>query len=243
MLSLVERERYLRQLSLLGEKGQEELGATTVLVAGVGGLGTVIAQMCAYAGFGSIRIVDYDVVERHNLNRQVLYHANDHGLFKVDVAARRLREINPQISVEAERQRISEETIASLVRGIDIIMDGMDNYPARYLLDDAAFREDIPFIHGAVNGFYGQVTSIIPGKSPCMHCIVPHPPPTENVPILGVTVGVIGCIQVTEAVKIVTGTGSLLTGRLLLWDGREADTEVLRVTCDPTCKRCNGKGA
>lgn len=242
MLSLVERERYLRQIPLLGETGQERLRDAAVLVAGAGGLGSVCAQMCACAGFGKIRIVDNDVVERHNLNRQVLYAARDHGLFKVDVAARRLRENNPLISVEPVRETITRESIGGLVCGIDVIIDGMDNYDARYILDDAAFGEGIPLVHGAVNGFYGQVSSVIPGKTPCLHCIVPHPPPSGNIPILGVTVGTVGSIQVAEAIKLVTGLGKPIAGRMLLWDGLMGEAEVIPVSRDPSCTRCNGGG-
>ncbi len=242
MLSLVERERYLRQIPLLGETGQERLRDAAVLVAGAGGLGSVCAQMCACAGFGKIRIVDNDVVERHNLNRQVLYAARDHGLFKVDVAARRLRENNPWLSVEPVRETITRESIGGLVCGIDVIIDGMDNYDARYILDDAAFGEGIPLVHGAVNGFYGQVSSIIPGETPCLHCIVPHPPPPGDVPILGVTVGTVGSIQVAEAIKLVTGLGKPMAGRMLLWDGLMGEAEVIPVARDPSCTRCNGRG-
>lgn len=237
-LSLVERERYLRQIPLLGEEGQEKIGGTSVLIAGAGGLGTVCALMCAYAGFGKIRIVDSDVVERHNLNRQVLYTAADRGLPKVEAAARRLRKINPFVSVEPVRTRVAEGTIDSLVRGIDIVIDAMDNYDARYILDDAAFENGIPLIHGAVNGFYGQVSSILPGTSPCLHCIVPHPPVREEVPVIGVTVGTVGSIQVTEAVKIVTGVGRPLTGRMLVWDGLMGEADVLPVSRGPLCPRC-----
>lgn len=241
MLSLVERERYIRQIPLLGEDGQESLRDAAVLIAGAGGLGSVCAQMCACAGFGKIRIVDKDVVERHNLNRQVLYAAKDHGLFKVDVAARRLRENNPWLSVEPVREKITGETIGRLVKEMDLIIDGMDNYDARYILDDAAFLEDIPLVHGAVNGFYGQVSSIIPGETPCLHCIVPHPPPAGDVPILGVTVGTVGSIQVAEAIKLVTGLGKPMAGRMLLWDGLCGESEVIPVSRDPSCTRCNGR--
>ncbi|MCQ8894043.1 MAG: ThiF family adenylyltransferase [Methanolinea sp.] len=241
MLSLVEREQYLRQIPIIGEAGQERLRDAAVLVAGAGGLGSVCAQMCACAGFGKIRIVDNDVVERHNLNRQVLYAARDHGLFKVEVAARRLRENNPFLLVEPVREKITRETIGGLARGIDVIIDGMDNYDARYILDDAAFEVGIPLVHGAVNGFYGQVSSIIPGSTPCLHCIVPHPPPSGNIPILGVTVGTIGSIQVAEAIKLVTGLGRPMAGRMLLWDGLMGEAEVIPVTSDPSCTRCNGR--
>ncbi|MEM2123805.1 MAG: HesA/MoeB/ThiF family protein [Methanolinea sp.] len=242
-LSLVERERYLRQIPLIGEDGQEKIRGTAVLIAGAGGLGTVCALMCAYAGFGKIRLVDSDVVERHNLNRQVLYTAADRGLPKVEAAARRLREISPFVSVEPVRTRVEEGTIGSLVRGIDIVVDAMDNYDARYILDDAAFENGIPLVHGAVNGFYGQVSSILPGTSPCLHCIVPHPPPREEVPVIGVTVGAIGSIQVTEAIKIVTGMGRPLAGRMLVWDGLAGEAEVIPVSGDPLCPRCARGGS
>ncbi len=238
MLSLVEKERFLRQIPLLSEAGQEKLRDTAVLVAGAGGLGSFCALMCACTGFGRIRIVDCDVVERHNLNRQVLYTPRDRGQPKVAVAARRLRENNPQVSVDPVCGRITGETIGPLMEGIDLVIDGMDNYDARYILDDAVFSRGIPLVHGAVNGFFGQVTTVVPGKSPCLHCIVPHPPPAGNLPVLGVTVGTIGNIQVAEAIKLVTGLGKPLSGRMFVWDGLSGEADTIPVARDPSCTRC-----
>jgi len=236
-------ERYQRQLPLIGETGQERLSTSRVLIAGAGGLGTTIATFLAVAGIGFIRIVDEDTIERNNLNRQILYREPDRGERKAEIARQRLVEINPEIEVQALCTHIDDQSIGGMVRGMDIIMDGMDNFSTRYVLNRAALRQKIPFIHGAVNGFYGQVTSIIPGKSPCLRCIVPHPPSADKVPIIGVTCGVIGSIQVTEAIKYLTGRGDILTGRLLLWDGFRGDAAIINVVNEPDCSECTGEWA
>lgn len=233
-------ERYARQLPLIGEEGQRRLAETALLVAGAGGLGTVIAQYCAYAGFGTLRIADCDRVERHNLNRQVFYREEDVGRLKAEVCAERIAEANPAVEVEPCACRIERDTIGHLLHGIDIVLDGMDNYAARYLLNDAAFETNIPYVHGAVSGYYGQVTTILPGISPCLRCLVPSPPEEGELPVLGPTAGVIGCIEATEALKIVLRSGRLLTGRLLLWNGLEGEAEVIQVRGNPECRRCGG---
>ncbi len=238
MLTPEERERYRRQLPIIGEAGQERLAGASVLVAGAGGLGTAIALHCAYAGVGRIRIVDGDRIERSNLNRQVLYRDADIGRPKAEVAAERLRGISPHLTVELAVAVIDAETVHDLARGVDLILDGMDNYPARYLLADAARERGIPFIHGAVHGFHGQAATILPDGTPCLGCIVPNPPPDGPVPILGVTTGVIGCIQATEAIKWLLGIGALLAGRLLLWDGLQGEAEVLEVVGNAACPVC-----
>lgn len=236
-------ERYQRQLLLIGETGQEKLSTSRVLIAGAGGLGTTIATFLAVAGIGFIRIVDEDTIERNNLNRQILYREPDRGEPKAEIARQRLVEINPEIEVQAFCTSIDDQSFGSMVRGMDIIMDGMDNFSTRYVLNRAALRQRIPFIHGAVSGFYGQVTSIVPGKTPCLRCIVPHPPSADKVPIIGVTCGVIGSIQATEAIKYLTGRGDILTGRLLLWDGFRCDASIINVVNEPDCSECSGRRA
>ncbi|MBN1195715.1 MAG: HesA/MoeB/ThiF family protein [Methanomicrobiaceae archaeon] len=238
MLTPADRERYRRQLPLIGDEGQERLREAAVLVAGAGGLGTSIALHCAYAGIGRIRIVDQDRVDLSNLNRQILYRDADLGKSKAVAAAERLRGAGPHLRVEPVEASIDAENVRELAEGVDLILDGMDNFDARYLLADAARECAVPFIHGAIHGFFGQVTTIIPETTPCLRCIVPHPPPGGAVPILGVTAGVIGCMQTAEAIKWLAGTGDLLAGRLLLWDGLRAETEVLAVEGDAACPVC-----
>lgn len=240
MLTDGAKEQYRRQLALIGEAGQERLLRASVLVAGAGGLGTAIALQCAFAGIGRIRIVDGDVIERTNLNRQILYREGDIGRYKADAAALRLEGIHPDLRVEAVHTGITEKNVDAFVQGCDIVLDGMDNYPARYLLDAAARAARVPFVHGAVHGFYGQVSTFIAGITPCLRCLVPYPPPDGAVPILGVTAGAIGCIQATEAIKYLVGTGSLLTSRVLLWDGLGGDAVVEAVEGNPGCPVCGG---
>jgi adenylyltransferase/sulfurtransferase len=238
MISQSSNERFLRQIPLIGMDGQEKLANARVLIAGAGGLGSAIATYLAIAGVGYIRIVDEDTVEESNLNRQILYHEQDIGSCKVVAAQRTIRAFNHDTEVDAVCRHIDETTVHDLVRGIVLILDGTDNFAVRYILNKAAIDEKIPFIHGAVNGFYGQVTTIIPGVTPCLRCIVPNPPTWEKNLIIGVTCGVIGSIEATEAIKYLTGSGVLLKNRLLFWDGLRGDADSIEIVCSPNCIDC-----
>lgn len=243
MFSREERERYQRQVHAIGERGQERLRESRVLIAGAGGLGCPIATYLAAAGSGFIRIVDSDVVERSNLNRQFLYGEEDIGRNKVDAACTALTAINPHTEVEGICAAIDAGTARGFAEDMDIIMDASDNFAMRYLLNRAALDCGIPFIHGAVDGFYGQVSTIIPGESACLRCICPAPPPAEKVSVIGVTCGVVGSVQTGEAVKYLTGRGgSLLTNRILLWDGLRCDATVIAVMRDKHCPDCGDGG-
>lgn len=238
MVAKPENERFLRQIPLIGEDGQEKLRNARVLVAGAGGLGSAIVTYLAAAGVGYIRIVDEDTVEDSNLNRQILYHEQDIGTCKVEAAQKTIRTFSHDVEVDAVCRHIDETTVRDLVQGMDLILDGTDNFATRYILNRAGIDEKIPFIHGAVNGFYGQVTTIIPGVTPCLRCIVPNPPTWEKKLIIGVTCGVIGCIEATEAIKYLTGTGDLLKNRLLLWDGLRGDADSIQIICSTNCIDC-----
>ena len=230
--------RYLRQTPLFGKEGQKKLKNARILLAGAGGLGSAIAMYLASAGVGYIRIADEDVVERSNLNRQILYHETDIGICKVEAAEKTIHALNSGIEVEAVCRHIDEKSVGGLVRGMDLIIDGMDNFAARYVLNRAGLDEKIPFIHGAVNGFYGQVTTLIPGITPCLRCLVPTDPAWEKKVIIGVTCGVIGSIEANEALKYLTGTGKLLQNRLLLWDGLLGESESIEIVSSPDCTDC-----
>lgn len=248
MLTPEDKEQFIRQTPILGEKGQEKLKDAAVLVAGAGGLGTTIALHCAFAGFGTIRIADCDTIERSNLNRQTLYRQHDIGSVKADVAAERIGGITSYLKAEAVNTVITEENACRLTAGMDVVIDAMDNYDVRYILADAAEDRGIPFIHGAIDGFYGQVATIVPSRSACMRCIVPHPPPQRKVPALSVTTGIIGSIQVTEAIKCIVGTGALLTDKILMWDGLQGDMALINISPLRDCPHCgdtgeNGNGA
>lgn len=239
MLSDSEKERYSRQIRLFGEGGQEKLKRTGVFIAGAGGLGSVISLYMAAAGFGKIRICDCDYVELSNLNRQILHAGADLGRAKAKSAYETLTGINPEIEVEALVETISPDSIDPLLQGCDLIMDAMDNFPVRYLLNRAALQRNIPLFHGAICGYQGQATTIIPGKTACLSCIFPRAPPAATFPALGSTCGVIGSIQVTEAVKYVAGTGQLLENRLLLWDGLNGSLDEMTYERNPACRDCS----
>ena len=239
MLSDSEKERYSRQIRLFGEDGQEKLKRTSVFIAGAGGLGSVISLYMAAAGFGKIRICDCDYVELSNLNRQRLHAGADLGRAKAKSAYETLTGINPEIEVEALVETISLDSIDPLLQGCDLIMDAMDNFPVRYLLNRAALQRNIPLFHGAICGYQGQATTIIPGKTACLSCIFPRAPPAATFPALGSTCGVIGSIQVTEAVKYVAGTGQLLENRLLIWDGLNGSLDEMAYERNPSCRDCS----
>lgn len=239
MLNDAEKRRYSRQILLFGEDGQERLKRTSVFIAGAGGLGSVVSIYMAAAGFGKIRIVDCDAVELSNLNRQILHANADVGRAKARSAYETLTGINPEIEVEALEETISEESIDSLLQGCHLIMDAMDNFPVRYLLNQTALRSKIPLFHGAISGYQGQATTIIPGKTACLSCIFPRAPPASVFPALGSTCGVIGSIQAAEAVKYVTGCGKLLENRLLLWDGLHACLDEMAYERNTACRVCS----
>lgn len=239
MLSDAEKKRYSRQIRLFGEVGQEKLKRTSVFIAGAGGLGSAVSIYMAAAGFGKIRICDCDIVELSNLNRQILHAYADVNRPKAKSAYETLNGINPEIDVEALVETISQDNIDQLLQGCDLIMDAMDNFPIRYLLNRAALKRRIPLFHGAISGYQGQATTIIPGKTACLACIFPRAPPATIFPALGSTCGLIGSIQVTEAVKYVTGTGQLLENRLLLWDGLNACLDEMACERNAACRECS----
>lgn len=238
MLSQYEKERYSRQIRLFSEDGQKRLKGKSVFIAGAGGLGSVISLYMAAAGFGRIRIVDCDFVETSNLNRQILHRTRDIGRSKADSARETLNDINPEIKIEALQQIISSENIDDLLQGCDMIMDGMDNFSARYLLNQEAQKRKIPLFHGAISGFQGQATTIVPGRTACLRCIFPCAPPAETSPALASTCGVIGSIQVNEAIKFALGKGELLENRLILWDGLGSTLEEISCQRNKSCPDC-----
>ena len=240
MFSERERERYKRQVMLFGEDGQERLKKAEIFIAGAGGLGSPIAIYLAVAGVGTITIVDMDTVDQSNLNRQILHYDRDIGKKKTVSAEEKLTAINPDITIRAIDCRIDETNAADLVGNADGIVDAMDNYPTRYLLNDIAIAKNIPLFHGAIRGFYGQATTIIPGKTPCLKCIFPKAPPKEVFPVVGVTPGVIGTVQATEVLKYLLKSGDLLTSRLFIWDGLLARGEEIYTERIPCCPACGG---
>jgi molybdopterin/thiamine biosynthesis adenylyltransferase len=241
MLSREELERYDRQIMLygFGEEGQEKLKKARVFIAGAGGLGSPISIYLAVAGVGNIRIVDHDTVELSNLNRQILHWQEDIQKKKTDSGVNKLRKLNPDINIEGIAETITEENIARLAADADIIVDAMDNLPTRYLLNKTAIDNNIPFVHGAVNGFEGRAMTVIPGKSACLNCVYHGVAVAkEKFPVIGVTPAVIGCIEATEVIKYITGMGNLLTDRLINYDALSMTFTEFIVKRDPDCEHC-----
>jgi len=240
MLTPKERERYDRQILIkdIGETGQEKLKGAKVLIAGSGGLGSPISLYLAAAGVGRIRIVDHEEVDLSNLNRQILHWEKDIGRKKVDSAREKLLGLNPDVTIEPVRETITEDNVFRLAAGFDLIVDAMDNFPTRYLLNRSAIENNIPFFHGAVNGFEGRAMTIIPGKTTCLRCMYRGPVLKEKFPVIGVAPAVIGSIQATEVIKYIVRVGELLTNRLLVYDGLNLTFTEFKVAKNPNCEHC-----
>jgi adenylyltransferase/sulfurtransferase len=243
MIPEEEKRRYHRQILLFGEEGQNKLKAARILIAGAGGLGSPICFYLAAAGVGTLRIADCDTVEESNLNRQILHGNRDVGRPKTGSAEEKLIALNPLIRIEPIQERIGEATARGMAEGCDLIVDAMDNFETRHLLNRTAIAAGIPFVHGAVRGLYGQAMTVIPRKTPCLRCVFPANPPPEVFPILGPTCGIIGSIQATEVLKLLTGQGETLAGRLLLWDGLAGTAETIAVERNPACPDCGNDSA
>lgn len=241
MLAKNELERYHRQIMIdgFGEEGQEKLKKAKVFIAGAGGLGTIVAFYLTAAGVGKIRIVDPDRVELSNLNRQVLYWEKDIGRRKVELAKERLGSLNSGVQIEGFQETVTEDNVYDLLNGCDLMIDGLDNFPARFLLNKVAIEKNIPLFHGAVYGFEGRAMTIIPGETACLRCLYPETPSSRKNPVIGVTPAVIGGIQAAEAIKYVLKVGELLSGRLLIYDGLGSRFFEIDLKRDPECKECS----
>jgi sulfur-carrier protein adenylyltransferase/sulfurtransferase len=246
-LTAEQRERYSRHLLIpeIGLEGQLKLLDARVLLLGAGGLGSPAALYLAAAGVGTLGIVDNDVVDLSNLQRQVA-HSNDRiGVPKVDSAEIAINEINPDVKVEKHAVRLDASNIMEIIDGYDVIVDGLDNFPTRYLLNDASVRKQIPVVSASILGFEGQLSVFHPYEGPCYRCLYPTPPPAELAPscgaagVLGVLPGVMGLLQSVEAVKLITGAGEPLAGRLLLYDALGTTFTELKVRRDPDCPICS----
>lgn len=239
-------DRYSRQILLpnVGGKGQEKLLKSKVLIIGAGGLGSPCAVYLASAGIGRIGIVDSDKVELSNLQRQILHSAKDVGRPKVESAKDRLNAINTDVEVIPYNTRLTSQNILDIVKGYDIVVDGSDNFPTKYLVNDACVLSGRPLSHGGMFRFDGQAITILPGESACYRCLFPEPPPPGLVPscqeagILGAVAGIIGTIQANEVLKYILGIGDLLTGRLFVFDALKSSFRQLKVPKDPKCPVC-----
>jgi adenylyltransferase/sulfurtransferase len=241
------RARYSRHLLIpeVGEEGQLKLLDSKVLLVGAGGLGSPASLYLAAAGVGRIGIVDADVVDESNLQRQIVHSTDSLGEPKVESAKRTIEALNPDVEVVAYKERLTSENIERILAdGWDVIVDGADNFPTRYLVNDASVWHNIPVVHGSIYRFEGQVTVFKPHEGPCYRCLFPTPPPPELAPscaeggVLGVLPGVIGSLQASEALKLALGIGELLVGRLLLFDALAATFDEVKLRRDPDCPVC-----
>jgi molybdopterin/thiamine biosynthesis adenylyltransferase len=245
-----QRNRYHRHLLLpeVGEAGQQKLLESKVLLLGAGGLGSPAALYLAAAGVGTLGIVDMDVVDASNLQRQILHNMDRVGERKVDSAKKTLTDLNPDVDVVTYDVRFGADNVLDIIDGYDVVIDGTDNFPTRYLLNDASLLKRVPVVHGSIFRFEGQVTVFKPYDGPCYRCLLPEPPPPELAPscaeagVLGVLPGIVGSLQALEAIKLVLGLGDPLIGRLLAYDALETSFRNFRVRRDPTCPAC-GEGA
>ncbi len=245
-LSDAEIRRYARHLILpeIGIEGQRKLKQASVLIVGVGGLGSPAALYLAAAGVGRLGLVDFDVVDESNLQRQVLYGQRNVGKPKLQSAAERLHDLNPHVEIVTYETPLTSANALDIVREYDVVLDGADNFPTRYLVNDACVLLGKPNVHGSIFRFDGQASVFWAARGPCYRCVFPEPPPPGLVPscaeggVLGVLPGVIGAIQATEAVKIITGIGEPLIGRLLLYDALEMSFRELKLRKDPNCPIC-----
>ena len=239
-LSDQELERYHRQMMMAGwgEEAQEKLKDATVFVAGAGGLGSPLTIYLAVAGIGHLKVCDFDAPELSNLNRRILHHDARIGTNKAVSARQTLETLNPDIQVSALTDQIVAENADDLVGDAAIIVDCMDNFPTRYILNQVAIRKGIPFVHGSVWGLEGRLSFIQSPETPCFRCIFPEAPPTEVFPVLGATPGVIGTLQAIETIKYLTGVGTNLKGKILVWDGSEMEFITLKIPKDPNCPEC-----
>lgn len=226
-------------ISGFGKTGQRKLKAAHVVVAGIGGLGSPASNYLATAGVGHLTIIDSQRAELSNLNRQMLHWGPDVGRLKVESATEKLTTMNSNIKVDAIFEQITSENVNRLTKGVDVVVDGMDNYPTRYLLNEACLRNRVPFIHGAAEGLVGQLMTILPGEGPCLKCAIPKEPPKKPFfPVLGATPGVIGCLQAMETIKLITGVGKPLVGRMLIFNGMDMTFDEIKVNRDPSCQVC-----
>ena len=245
-LSADQRNRYQRHLLLpeVGEAGQQKLLDSKVLLLGAGGLGSPAALYLAAAGVGTLGIIDMDVVDASNLQRQILHNMDRIGERKVDSAKKTLTAINPDVDVATYDVRLGADNVLDVIDGYDVIVDGTDNFPTRYLVNDASLLKRIPVVHGSIFRFEGQATVFAPYVGPCYRCLIPEPPPAELAPscaeagVLGVLPGIIGSIQALETIKLLLGIGEPLIGRLLAYDSLEETFRTFNVRRDPECPAC-----
>jgi molybdopterin/thiamine biosynthesis adenylyltransferase len=246
VMTEAQAKRYSRHLLIpeVGEAGQFKLLDSRVLLIGAGGLGSPAAYYLAAAGVGTLGIIDADVVDESNLQRQILHNTKRVGQYKAESARETIEALNPDIKVVTYIERLDESNVRRIIADYDVILDGTDNFPTRYLLNDAAILENKPVVHGSVFRFEGQLTVFKPHEGPCYRCLYPEPPPPALAPscaeagVLGVLPGIIGLLQATETIKLLLGIGDPLVGRLMTYDALVGEFNELRLFRDPKCPAC-----
>jgi len=242
-------ERYSRHIILpeVGGSGQQKMLEARVLLLGAGGLGSPAAYYLAAAGIGNLGIVDFDQVDLSNLQRQIIHSTERIGMLKTESAKKTIQALNPDVNVTLYNEKMDSSNIMSLIKDYDYVVDGSDNFPTRYLVNDACVMKNKTLIHGSIYRFEGQVTVFKPGDGPCYRCLYPEPPPPGMVPncqeggVLGVLAGVIGNLQVVEVLKLILGIGKPLVGKLLIYDALNAEFRSLRLRRDANCPICGEK--
>ena len=241
ILSDDELKRYDRQMMIdgWGIKGQEKLKASKVTIVGVGGLGCPVSIYLAASGVGNLVLIDSGRFELSNLNRQILGWTDDIGRLKVESAKEKLGALNPEIDITAVNESIEEENVEELICKSNVVVDALDNWRTRFLLNRACVKQGIPLIHAGISGFYGQAMTIIPGKGPCLRCVLPETPPElERFPVLGSTPGLFAMIQATETLKVILDLGEPLVGRMLIFDGTDASFITVELNRSENCHIC-----
>ena len=246
-VKLAEEEltRYSRQIMIpnWNIEGQLKLKNAKVTIVGVGGLGCPAALYLTAAGIGKITLIDREKVELSNLNRQILHWSRDVGKFKTLSALEKLSELNPSINFESYEEQVDEKSVRKMIKGSNVVVDCLDNWKTRFILNEACVTERIPLVHAGVYSWYGQITTIIPGESPCLRCILPEPPKEEEkFPILGVTAGILGLLEALETIKLIVGLGNPLVGRMLFFDGETLSFQEARIQRRRYCPVCGGIG-
>jgi len=242
-------ERYSRHIILpeVGGSGQQKMLEARVLLLGAGGLGSPAAYYLAAAGIGNLGIVDFDQVDLSNLQRQIIHSTERIGMLKTESAKKTIQALNPDVNVTLYNEKMDSKNIMSLIKDYDYVVDGSDNFPTRYLVNDACVMKNKTLIHGSIYRFEGQVTVFKPGDGPCYRCLYPEPPPPGMVPncqeggVLGVLAGVIGNLQVVEVLKLILGIGKPLVGKLLIYDALNTEFRNLRLRRDANCPICGEK--
>jgi len=240
-LSRSELDRYNRQIRIhgWGTTGQRKLKASKVVVVGVGGLGCLSSLYLVAAGIGTLYLVDKEKISLSDLNRQILYCKSDLKKQKADTARKKLETLNPATKVEVLQEEVTEIRVSAVMEDADVVVDGLDNWRTRFIVNEHCVRKGIPFVHAGVSQFYGQITTVIPGKGPCLRCIFSKEPlETKIVPVFGATPAVMASLQVMEVIKLITRIGRPLVGRMLFLDGEEMSFEILEIERNPYCPVC-----